>query len=378
MKLPRIIYHQLVHDALRLFPICAILGPRQCGKTTLAHSIGGQWENTHIFDLEDRYDLASLDHPKLALDHLSGLVIIDEIQRRPELFPYLRVLVDKNPSIKLLILGSASHELIRQASETLAGRIQYVEMTPFTFQEVEDTSLLWLRGGFPRAYLANSDEDSRTWGNAYVQTFLEKDIPSLGFKVATPTIQQLWIMLAHYHGNVLNYSELGRSLGLTDKTIKFYISILEGTFMVRCLRPWFENIKKRQVKAPKIYVRDSGVLHTLLDLKGQDIYKHPKLGASWEGFALEQVISSLKTGGRYCYYWRTQTGVELDLLVLKGGKRIGYEFKYSDYPKMTTSMHTILKDLALTELNVIVPGDVSFMLHDKVRVLGLMRLDKST
>ena len=233
-------YIALVQNALRVFPVCAILGPRQCGKTTLALSMQGQFANSCRFDLEDPSDLAKLDTPKLALDQLKGLVIIDEIQRRPELFPYLRVLVDKNPAIKLLILGSASHELIRQSSETLAGRIKYIELTPFTLEEVDDLAKLWERGGFPASYLATLDEDSYEWRKAYIKTFLEKDIAMLGFHISPPKMQQLWTMLAHYHGNVLNYTELGRSLGITDKTIKFYIDILAGALMVRVLSPWYE------------------------------------------------------------------------------------------------------------------------------------------
>ena len=363
-----------VHNALRVFPVCALLGPRQCGKTTLAISIGEQFEHSHRFDLEDLYDLSRLDNPKLALDGLKGLVIIDEIQRRPDLFSYLRVLVDNNPDIRLLILGSASHTLIQQSSETLAGRIKYIELTPFTFYEVEDLSRLWLRGGLPKSYLASSDEDSYEWRRAYIKTFLEKDIPLLGFKISPVKMQQLWIMLAHYHGNTLNYSELGRSLGMTDKTIKFYIDLLESSLMVRYLRPWFENIKKRQVKAPKLYIRDSGLLHALLSLKGEEINHHPKLGASWEGFALEEVICSLGLDTNECYYWRTQTGNELDLMVSKGAKRIGYEFKYTDRPKLTTSMQVAIDELSLSELRVVIPGSPSFSLHKQVRVIGLNKM----
>lgn len=369
-------YIALVQNALRVFPVCAILGPRQCGKTTLALSMQGQFANSCRFDLEDPSDLAKLDTPKLALDQLKGLVIIDEIQRRPELFPYLRVLVDKNPAIKLLILGSASHELIRQSSETLAGRIKYIELTPFTLEEVDDLAKLWERGGFPASYLATLDEDSYEWRKAYIKTFLEKDIAMLGFHISPQKMQQLWTMLAHYHGNVLNYTELGRSLGITDKTIKFYIDILAGALMVRVLSPWYENLKKRQIKSPKIYIRDSGLLHTLLSLKGQAIKSHPKLGASWEGFALEAVIFSLGVDYHDCYYWRTQTGAELDLLVSKGGKRIGYEFKYTDAPKLTHAMRVALKDLSLSELRVITPGDASFFIYEQVKVIGLEQLQK--
>lgn len=368
----------IVRNALRIFPVCALLGPRQCGKTTLALAIGEQFENSHRFDLENLYDLSRLDNPKLALDGLEGLIIIDEIQRRPDLFSYLRVLVDNNPGIRLLILGSASHTLIQQSSETLAGRIKYIELTPFTLYEVPDLSKLWLRGGFPKSYLASVDEDSYEWRRAYIKTFLEKDIPLLGFKISPYKMQQLWIMLAHYHGNILNYSELGRSLGITDKTIKFYIEILESALMVRYLRPWFENIKKRQVKAPKLYIRDSGLLHALLSLQGGNINNHPKLGASWEGFALEEVIFSLGLDTHECYYWRTQTGHELDLLVSQGVKRIGYEFKYTDRPKLTASMQVAISELALSELRVVIPGNPSFLLHEQVKVIGLNKIAAHT
>jgi|688.fasta_scaffold182939_2 predicted AAA+ superfamily ATPase len=370
-------FKDLVQEALQIFPVCALIGPRQCGKTTLANIIKDSFDPVYHFDLEDPYDLQKMDSPKLLLESLEGLVIIDEIQLRPDLFPYLRVLVDKNSNIKLLILGSASQDLIRQSSETLAGRIQYIELTPFNIREVGDIKKLWERGGFPSSYLASSDDRSHKWRKAYIATFLERDLASMGFRISPQKMRKLWIMLAHYHGNIVNYSDLGRSLGLTDKTIRAHIEVLEGTFMVRCLRSWFENIKKRQVKAPKIYIRDSGLLHSLLGIQDASVAFHPKLGASWEGFALEGLVSTLEADSDDLYYWRTQNGAELDLLVFQGGKRIGYEFKYTDSPKVTLSMHIALKDLALNTLNIVVPGKDSFPIHERINVIGLDSLENN-
>ena len=373
----RIHHTQLVEKALKLFPVCALLGPRQCGKTTLAKSMQGHFPKVHHFDLENPTDLSKLSSPKLALERLKGLIVIDEIQRRPDLFPYLRVLVDNNPRVKLLILGSASRDLIHQASETLAGRIKYIELPPFRLAEVEDTYKLWARGGFPRSYLADQSEESYEWRKAYITTFLERDLAAMGIGTSPYQMRQLWMMLAHYHGNILNYAELGRSLGLTDKTIRAHIDVLEGTFMVRPLKAWYENIKKRQVKAPKIYLRDSGLLHTLLGVRDREVKSHPKVGASWEGFALEEVIFTLGIDAEDCYYWRTQTGAELDLLVLKDGRRVGYEFKYTDAPRITPSIRIALQDLKLDKLSVVVPGEESFILSEKVDVVGLGNLPKS-
>ncbi len=369
-------YQKQIKEALQIFPVCALVGPRQCGKTTLANVVKRDFNPVHHFDLEDPYDLEKMNYPKLLLESLEGLVIIDEIQQRPELFPYLRVLVDRNPNIRLLILGSASRDLIRQSSETLAGRIQYIELTPFSIQEVENLTRLWERGGFPNAYLAASDSRSQKWLKSYVATFLDRDLASMGFSISPSKMRQLWMMLAHYHGNMINYSELGRSLGMTDKVIRTYIDVLEGTFMVRCLSPWFENIKKRQVKASKIYIRDSGVLHSLLGIHNETIKFHPKLGASWEGFALEELISTLEVDYNDLYYWRTQNGAELDLMVVQGTKRIGYEFKYTDAPRVSRSMHIALKDLSLERLNIVVPGEDSFRINEYIHVIGLNSLGK--
>ena len=290
----------------------------------------------------------------------------------------MRVLVDRNPDIKLLILGSASRDLIHQSSETLAGRIKYIEIFPFKLKEVDNIGLLWDRGGLPKSFLATKDRESYAWRKEYITTFLERDLSNMGFRASPRQMRKLWVMLAHYHGNLVNYSDLGRSLGLNYKTIQAHVDILEGAFMVRCLRPWYENIKKRQVKAPKLYLRDSGILHALLDLQYTSIEFHPKAGASWEGFALEEVIFSTSIYADDCYYWRTQTGVELDLLVFQGGKRIGYEFKYSEAPKITSSMHIAMKDLSLDELNIVIPvGTEVYSLDSNIHVRGLGTFSQS-
>jgi predicted AAA+ superfamily ATPase len=354
-----------------------MLGPRQCGKTTLALAMSAYFDTSHHFDLEDPDDLEKFSSTKVILGAMNGFVIIDEIQRRPELFPYLRVLVDRNPHIKLLILGSASRDLIHQSSETLAGRIKYIEIFPFKLEEVNNIDVLWHRGGFPKSYLSHKERESYACRKEYITTFLERDLSNMGFVASPRQMRKLWVMLAHYHGNIVNYSDLGRSLGITYKTIQAHIDILEGAFMVRCLRPWFENIKKRQVKAPKLYIRDSGILHALLDIQNTSIELHPKVGASWEGFALEEVIFSSDIYYDDCYYWRTQTGVELDLLVFKEGKRIGYEFKYADAPKITRSMRVAMEDLALNELNIVVPsGTEVYSLDENIHVRGLRTFTK--
>lgn len=366
------IYLNQISDSFKITPICTLLGPRQCGKTTLAREyVKKQNEKYHFFDLEDPLDLAKLDNPKLVLESLDGLIVIDEIQRKPELFPVLRVLVDKYDK-KFLILGSASSELIRQSSESLAGRINYIEINPFSIEEAGDIQKLWNRGGFPRSYLANNDKLSNEWRKSYIRTYLEKDINNLGFEVSSQTMRRLWNMLAHYHGQILNASDLGRSINVTYKTIDRYIDILAGTFMIRRLSPWFENIRKRQIKSPKIYFRDSGLLHTILGIENKDqLNMHPKLGSSWEGFALEEVTRKLRIDNNDCYFWATQGGAELDLLALKDGKKLGFEIKYTDSPKITKSIHSAIQDLKLKEITIIIPGKDKFKLSEEVVVCGL-------
>ncbi|MBY0272118.1 MAG: ATP-binding protein [Alphaproteobacteria bacterium] len=351
--------------------VCAILGPRQCGKTTLATSYRQSIEEKcYVFDLEDPTDLEKLSTPKLTLETLDGLIVIDEIQRRPEIFPYLRVLIDRYPDRRYLILGSVSRDLIQQSSETLAGRIGYLELTPFQLSECHDLRRLWERGGFPKSYLGKSLEISWAWRKAYIATFLERDILNLGLSLSSQEMRRLWTMLAHYHGNILNYSELGKSLSLSNGTIRRYIYVLEGSFMIRTLRPWFENIKKRQVKSPKVYIRDSGLFQALLNIQ-ENLILHPKVGASWEGFALEEIIRFHDADQEDCYFWATSNQAELDLLIVRGSQRMGFEFKYTDAPKMSRSLHSALEDLKLEKITVITPGDMDFLIHEKVRAVGL-------
>ena len=376
MIVERTSYLQELALHFEVHPLVAVLGPRQCGKTTLARQFAqgpGAGSPVHTFDLEDPTHLARLEHPKLALEGLSGLVIIDEIQRRPELFPVLRVLVDRpgNPA-RFLLLGNASPDLIRQGSESLAGRIGYLELPPFSLHEVEDWQRLWMRGGFPRGYLARSDRAGATWLKSYVATYLERDLPALGVQIPATTLRRFWMMLAHYHGQVFNASELARSLGLSDSTARRYLELLTGTFMVRQLPPWTENIAKRQVKTAKIYFRDSGIFHCLLGLeKGLGIHAHPKLGASWAGFALESVLQTLNIPAGDAYFWATHNQAELDLLVFKNGRRFGFQFNYSDAPRTTKAMASAMNDLGLERLHVVFPGKQRFPLGDRIEAVGL-------
>ena len=355
-------------------PIIAILGPRQVGKTTLARQYCKKHETSkiHYFDLEHSTDIGLFNDPLLLLEKLEGLIVIDEIQRVPELFPLLRVLVDReNNKQQYLILGSASEELIKQSSETLAGRIQYIELTPFAFREVNDLEKLWLRGGYPKSFLAETNYKSFIWREHYIKTFLERDIPTLGIKVPSENIRRFWELIAHYHGNIVNHSELARSLGMSQPTIKYYLDILTQTFMIRQLRPWHENLSKRQVKSPKIYFRDSGILHSMLHLKDNEIITHPKLGASWEGFAMEEIIRAHEARNQECYFWSTHSHAEMDLLIVRGNKKIAYEFKYSSQPKITKSIHSAIESLKLDKVIIIYPGDKNAPLSHEVEIYGL-------
>jgi len=384
-------YLQDIVDNFLIHPICAILGPRQVGKTTLSRLYVERYfsQDAYLLDLENKEDLARLDNPMLTLRSISQrLIVIDEVQLRPELFSTLRVLVDEfrvpsgvhNSSEEaqkkqFLILGSASRELIRQSSETLAGRIGYIELPPFSLTEVYDTTRLWMRGGFPDSYLAQTDAASYSWRQDYIQTFLERDIPSLGFDIPAVQMRRFWLMLAHYHGQIFNASEIGRSLGISDHTVRKYLDILAGTFMVRVLLPWFENLSKRQVRAPKIYFRDSGILHALMGFENHDqLYRNPKLGAFWEGFALEEIILAIDVVAEGCFFWATQAGAELDLLIMKYGKRIGFEIKYADAPTITKSMRIALEDLQLDYLIIVYPGNKIFPLSEKITVCGLEQI----
>ncbi len=376
----RKIYLEQIKTHLRVQPICAILGARQVGKTTLARQFANHFQGkVEFFDLENPTHLASLETPLLTLSKYADyLIVIDEIQRRPDLFPILRVLVDDpNKKYTFLILGSASRELIRQSSETLAGRIGYIELPPFTFFDVHDSEKLLIRGGFPRSYLAQSEEDSFLWREGYINTFLERDLPSLGFDIQASLMHRFWMMLCFYHGQTFNAHEIAQSLMLSDKTVTKYLDILAGTFMIRILQPWFENIKKRQVKTPKIYFRDTGIFNALSSIRSiQELAKTPKIGSLWEGFALEEIINCLQIKSTDCYFWSTHNEAELDLFVCKNGKRLGFEFKYSDSPKITKSMNIALEDLKLDHLYVIFPGTLCFAMHEKITACGLDALQE--
>lgn len=353
-------------------PIAALLGPRQCGKTTLARMIAER-EPCTFFDLENPVDSRRLSVPMRALEGLSGLVVIDEVQRKPDLFELLRVLVDRpKNATRFLLLGSASPHLVRGVSESLAGRIGFIDLSGFDLQEVGqgERDRLWTRGGFPRSFLASDETTSLAWREDFVRTFLERDIPQLGITIPAETLRRFWIMIAHYHGQIWNAAQFARSLGTSEITARRYLDILAGAYMVRILPSWFVNVRKRQIKAPKIYIRDSGILHALLQLQTlYDIQSHPKLGASWEGFALEQVIGVFDT--RDAYFWATHAGAELDLLVRLGGKPYGFEFKYADAPGTTRSMRAAIEDLSLEHLWVIYPGHQEYPLHDKISVIPI-------
>ena len=352
------------------FPVTAILGPRQCGKTTLARTLAAD----SYFDLENPQDLARLEQPQLALEDLTGLIVIDEIQRLPDLFPLLRYLVDQGKGRKFIILGSASRDLIRQSSESLAGRIAYLQLGGFRLSDIDPGAIktLWWRGGLPRSFLAASDDESLLWRNQYVTTFLERDIPQLGITIPARTLRRFWTMLSHYHGHILNYAELGRSFGISDMTVRKYCDILEGTFMVRILQPWFVNIGKRLVKQPKLYLRDSGLFHALLSIETtEQLHTSPRLGASWEGFALDGVCRTLGKEDGDIYFWNTHAGAELDLFWQARGQNWGVEFKYEDAPRLTRSMKTAVEDLELERLWVVYPGKAAYPLSEKIRVIPL-------
>ena len=370
--LPRSSLFASLQAALARAPVVALLGPRQCGKTTLARQLVPV-TSANYFDLEDPISLARLEEPLTALGELRGTVVIDEVQRRPELFPLLRVLADRAQApARFLILGSASPALLRQSSESLAGRLEIVEMAGFDLAEVGLAAAeeLWLRGGFPRAFLAANEGDSLIWRRDFIRTLLESDLPQLGVRVPAATLQRFWAMLAHFHGQLWNGAELGRSLGVSQTSCRRYLELLEGIFMVRLLPPWHAHLLKRQVKAPKIYIRDSGLLHQLLQISDRDgLLCHPRLGASWEGFVIEQLLAAWQADG--AWFWATHGGAELDLLVQRGGRRIGVEIKRADAPRLSASMRQALADLELDQLIVVSPGDRSYRLTDRATVMPL-------
>ena len=368
-------YLKRLANATRRAPITALLGPRQCGKTTLARLFAKELQTT-FFDLESYPDQRRLENPELVLGSLEGIVILDEIQIMPELFQVLRVLVDRPENqARFLILGSASPAIIKSASESLAGRVEFIELSGFDLSESGEQAweTLWLRGGFPRAYLAEAEADSLAWREGFIRTFLERDIPQLGINIPAIAMRRFWTMLAHYHGQTWNASELGRSMGLSDKTVRSYLDILSGTFMVRQLQPWFENLGKRQVKSPKVYLRDSGLLHSLLDIPDRHaLLGHPKIGASWEGYVIEQLLQAVRPA--QAYFWATHSGAEVDLVFLHQGKKYGVEVKFNEAPKITASMRTALSDLELEHLWVIYPGEHTYPVDERISVWPLKEI----
>jgi hypothetical protein len=362
----------IISKKLKKNKIVSLLGPRQSGKTTLARYIAKK-TGAIFFDLENPADENRFLQPMLALEQLRGLVILDEVQRVPAIFPVLRVLADRlRTPARFLLLGSASTHLVKGVSESLAGRTAFHELGGFSLGEVGHENLirLWVRGGFPRSYLENSLASSFQWRENFIRSFLERDIPQLGITIPASALRKFWTMIAHYHGNVWNAAEFARSIGRSESTARHYLDILDGTFLVRQLQPWFANISKRQVKSPKIYIRDCGLLHSLLGLSQmKDIQGHPKLGASWEGFVIEEILKVPQAG--QAYFWATHAGAELDLLLIRGREKWGIEIKYSDRPWATKSMHIAMHDLDLHHLYVICPNADNYKLTEKIEVIGL-------
>ena len=366
-------YHDLIRRRLDANPVVSLLGPRQVGKSTLAKFITAEHPGAHYFDLENPVDTARLASPLTALESLKGLVVIDEVQRQPGLFSLLRVLADRHPlPARFLLLGSASPTLIRGVSESLAGRLGFVDLHGFDLTEVggEKWRELWWRGGYPRSFLAADDAAARDWQDALLRTLLERDLPEAGITIPAATLRRFWSMVAHFHGQTWNAAEFARSLGSAETTARRYLDILTSMFLVRQLPPWFENLGKRQVKAPKIYVRDAGLLHALLGVPTAGaLGGHPKLGASWEGFVVEQVASQL--GERNLWFWGTYAGAELDVFTQIAGRRIGIEVKHADAPGLTKSMHIARADLKLDRLLIVTPGDRSYPVADWAEVVGI-------
>lgn len=364
---------QQVRSALRRSRAVAIIGPRQCGKTTLARQLVAT-NSLNYIDLEDPVSVARLDEPMTALRGLKGLVVIDEVQRRPDLFPALRVLTDRKPlPARFLILGSASPELLKQSSESLAGRIETIAMSGFSMSEIgiKARARHWLRGGFPPAFLARTESDSLTWRKNFILTFLERDLPQWGIGAPSTTLLRFWTMVAHYHGQTWNAAEPARALGISEPTVRRYLDILSGFFMVRQLAPWHANLNKRQVKAPKIYFHDTGLLHYLLGIRSEkELLVNPKCGASWEGYVIEETIKAVEPDETY--FWRTHSGAEIDLICVKNGRLWGVECKFMDAPRLTPSMRTAIEDLQLKQIAVVYPGTKRYSLGDRITAVPLV------
>jgi len=379
MWIPRDDHLRRIRLLLREFPVVAVLGPRQVGKSTLARQlVESRRGPTTWFDLENPADLSRLADPGLELRPLRGVVVLDEIHRLPEVFPLLRVFADRpRTPARFLVLGSASPDLLRQTSETLAGRVAFHELGGFGLREVEDLERLWLRGGFPRSYLARSAPASRRWRDGFIRTFLTRDVPDLGSSVPPLTLRRFWTMLAHWHGQIWNGAEFGRAFGVAHTTVRRYLDLLTSVFVVRQLPPWYENVRKRQVRSPKVYVADSGVLHALLGLTNREaVLSHPKVGASWEGFVIQQIVEILDASPEQCFHWSTHSGAELDLLIVAGNRRYGFEVKRAEAPRSTPSMRSAFETLGLDRLDVVHAGTETYALAPKVRALPAARLTK--
>lgn len=366
---------EAVKRALSRSQVAVLTGPRQCGKTTLARQLLSP-ESASYFDLEDPAGLARLDEPVTALSPLKGLVVIDEIQRRPDLFPVLRVLADRSGSpARFLILGSASGDLLRQSSESLAGRMERIEIRGFTLAELgpDSAPILWRRGGMPRAYLARTEQDSLAWRKQFIQTLVERDLPQWGVRVPAVALQRFWTMVAHYHGQVWNAAEPARALGVNPSTSRRYLDLLTDALMVRQLQPWHANLGKRQVKSPKVYVRDSGLLHQLIGLGTEKaLLGHPKVGASWEGFVIEQVLAAESHDA--AWFWATHQGAEIDLILCRAGRLLGVECKRADAPRLTPSIRIAIEDLGLERVAVVYPGARRYALAERVEAVPLATL----
>lgn len=368
-----------VASAVREYPVTLLLGPRQCGKTSVARRLAAR-KKAVVFDLEDPETPLAPEVARTLLKEQKGLVVIDEVQRQPNLFELLRVLADRRPRpARFLILGSASPSIVKGASESLAGRVAFIEMSGFTLAEAGPSrwSELWLRGGLPPSYLAKNTALSHRWRMNYIQSFLERDIPQLGIRVPAAALRRFWTMLAHYQGQVWNASDLGRAMGVKEDTARHYLDILTGAFMVRQLQPWFENMGKRVVKAPKVYFRDTGILHALLGIRtGRQLFSHPRMGFSWEGFAMDEVIRAAGAE-RDAFFYRTHAGTEIDLVIARGGRRYGFEFKFADAPRVSRSMHVALSDLKLKRIWIVYPGDRTWRLTDKIEAMPLAQVSST-